>query len=84
MIAFVRWAAEEWRLMLTPEWGGGAYDNRPTPEVFTRQDPRCQAVELRQREVAEQLKGAGVLAPRARISTGWEHDERAFRFLRRA
>lgn len=81
---FIGWFLEERRLADLATWSDGAYDNRPTPDVFTRRDPRCRAVEIRQRVVAQQLRLEGVAGPRVPISAGWEHDERAFRFVRRS
>lgn len=83
MMSWLRFLKDELRLAVAPDWSGGVYHNRPTPAIFTRQDPRCRVVEIKQRAKAQELRREGVVM-RAAVSSAWEHDERAFRFLRRA
>jgi hypothetical protein len=81
--AILAWALEEWRLMRAPSWDAGVYDGCPAPGPCTRLDPRCRRLELKQRRMRQQLRRTGVERPRVPIAAFWEHDERAFRFVRR-
>jgi hypothetical protein len=65
--------------IFTPEC---AQADVPPVEPCTRADPACRKVELRQRLVRQMLHDRGIGGPRVPISAGWQHDERAFKFVR--
>lgn len=76
------WLRDEKRLLSELTFGDGVYHDRPTPAIFTRADPACRRMEIRQRVEANRLRREGV-GLRVPVSSAWVHDERAFRFVRR-
>ena len=61
-----------------------AQADRPPIEPFTRLDPACRKVEIRQRLARHALSQRGIREPRVPIGSAIAYDPRHYQFVRRS